>query len=123
MRAIPSWPTATHSLCVRRTRARRPLPKKDPRWLRHPCRIPAVLRARRQDRDCKGTVKHKVRSNARVLRLSEDHYLMRHSNHARKLFGLLVLLAKGLPAAGTPNLTMILGQPTDRSITVNTRSD
>lgn len=39
------------------------------------------------------------------------------------LFSLGFFFVGALYAAGAPNFTMILGQPTDRSVTVNTRSD
>lgn len=48
---------------------------------------------------------------------------MSRSNRARNLFVAGTILAAALHAAGNPNFTMILGQPTDRSVTVNTRSD
>lgn len=47
----------------------------------------------------------------------------RHSNRARSLHVIGMFLAAALHAAGASNLTMILGQPTDRSVTVNTRSE
>jgi uncharacterized protein (TIGR03437 family) len=48
---------------------------------------------------------------------------MRHSKNAGNLFSLGVLLLAALHAATAPNFTMILGQPSDRSVTVNTRAE
>lgn len=49
---------------------------------------------------------------------------MRHSCNARNLSSVGILVAAAtLHAASTPSFTMLLGQPTDRSVTVNIRSD